>query len=142
MLYFRPDTSYTAFYDPNFKFYKSLVNDGSISIIENEKLISNLEYIYINGPDRIERLYEKEMKLNDNIREYISENYGDMFSTESEIINGIWTKATTKHFLTTIAIDGSFRFVLHGKLIILKSKKLILEEQIIPKIEEVLEKYE
>ena len=133
--------SYTAFYDPNFKLYKSAVNDGSISIIKDKKLISNLEFIYINGPDRIERLYEKEMKLNDNIRQYIAMNYGDKFSSESEIINGLWSEETTKEFLVEAVKDGSFRFLLHGKLTMLKSKKLILDEQIIPRIQVVLEKY-
>ena len=104
-------------------------------------LISNLEFIYINGPDRIERLYEKEMKLNDNIRQYIAMNYGDKFSSESEIINGLWSEETTKEFLVEAVKDGSFRFLLHGKLTMIKSKKLILDEQIIPRIQVVLEKY-
>jgi hypothetical protein len=132
--------SYTAFYDPNFKYYKSAVNDGSISILKDKEFVNDLEFIYINGPARIDRLYNKEVELNQEIQRYISHKYPEIFTNKS-IVNAIWSNDTTRELLEKIANDGTYRFLLQLKMSSLKSKRFIMDSHIIPVMERILKSY-
>ena len=133
--------SYTAFYDPNFKFYKSAVNDGTISILNDKQFVNNLEFIYINGPAKLERLYEKEVKLNQEIQNYISQTYPEIFIDKSTE-NAAWSLETTRKLLEKITMDGTYRFLLQSKLTVLKSKSFIMESQILPVTERIVKLFD
>ena len=133
--------SFTIFYDPDFKFYKSAINDGTISIIKDKDFVSDLEFIYINGPSRLEKLYEKELKINEEIQFYISRTYPEIFLEKSSD-NATWNLETTLKLLEKIMVDGTYRFLLERKLAVLKSKSLIMEKQIIPRAERTLKLFD
>ena len=133
--------SYTVFYDPNFKFYKAAINDGTISIIKDKDFINDLEFIYVNGPARLDRLYRKEVELNNEIQHHISLTYPEVFIDKSNV-NATWNMDTTRKLLEKITVDGTYRFLLQNKLSAIKSKRLIMETQIIPLMERIVASYD
>ena len=134
--------SFSEFYDPDIKMYKSSVEDGSIKLIKNEIFISVLEDIYTTGKYRLDRLYDREIASNKSIENHMVENYAALFKDRSNIVEGNWNTNTVKASLEAILDDGALRFILQKKLGHLKSKKSILENQIMGSVEEAIKLYE
>lgn len=134
--------SFTEFYDPNFKLYKSSVADGSIKLVNNERLVSNLEEIYITGKDKLDRLYEREVSANKSIENHITENFSVLFSIQTKMVDGAWDKSTVKTIMEAILDDGAIRYLFQLKLAILKSKRSILGIDIMNSVEGAIESFE
>jgi len=128
---------YTEPYDPQNKIYESSLSDGSIKFIDDTEFVALLELIYTSPQDLIEDLYGREVTSNGRIEEYISKNYSEFFDN-AEIINGSWDNQTKKKLLRALVNDGAFKFKLQQKNTILKSKRYILQFEIIPNIEKVI----
>jgi len=131
--------SFTVFYDPDVKLYKSSVADGSIKLIKDEVFISDLENIYTTGKYRLDRLYDREIASNKSLENHMVENHATLFKDHSNIVEGNWDPNTVKASLEAILDDGSLRFILQNKLSILKSKRDILENDIMISVEEAIE---
>ena len=134
--------SFSEFYDPDVKLYKSSVTDGSIKLIKDEVLISTLEDIYTTGKYRLDRLYEREIASNKSLENHMVENYATLFKDHSNIVEGNWDINTVKASLEAILDDGAFRFIMQKKLGLLKSKLSILEYDIMVSVEDAVEIYD
>jgi hypothetical protein len=134
--------SFTEFYDPDVKLYKSSVADGSIKLIKDEIFISDLEEIYITGKYRLDKLYDREITSNKSLENHMVENYAALFKDHSNIVEGNWDTNTVKASLVAILDDGAFRFILQKKLGQLKSKIDILEREIMSSVEKAINLYE
>lgn len=128
---------YTEPYDPQNKIYESSLSDGSIKFIDDTEFVALFELIYTSPQDLIEDLYGREVTSNGRIEEYISKNYSEFFDN-AEIINGSWDNQTKKKLLRALVNDGALKFKLQQKNTILKSKRYILQFEIIPNIEKVI----
>ena len=104
---------------------------------KDKEFINDLEFIFINYPARIERLYEREVKLNQEIQIYISKTYPEIF-IEKTNENAEWSLETTLKLLEKITVDGTYRFLLERKLRTLQSKSYIMEKQIMPVTERIV----
>jgi len=129
---------FTEPYDPQNKVYESSLSDGSIKFINDTEFVALLEAIYTSSQDLIEDLYRRETTSNERIEAYISENHKDLFEGDAHIINGLWDDETIKNLIKTLVNDGALRFKMQQKNTILKSKRYVLQFQIIPNIEKVI----
>ncbi|MBT8293982.1 MAG: hypothetical protein KJN70_11965 [Eudoraea sp.] len=132
---------FTEPYDPQNKVYESSLSDGSIKYVNDPEFVALLEAIYTSAQDLIEDLYRRETTSNERIEAYISENHKDLFEGDAHIINGLWDDETIKNLIKTLVNDGALRFKLQQKNSILKSKRYVLQSQIIPNIETVIESH-
>ena len=130
--------SFTEFYDLDFKYYKAAVSDGSISLIKDNDFILDLEFIYINGPAKVERLYNREVKLNEDLHNYVSEKYGGYFLGNSLLHNVMWDEYMTKKILEKIINDGVVRYKLQQKLSVIKSRQGLIRGSILPNINQAI----
>ncbi len=133
--------SYTVFYDLDFKYYKAAINDGSISLLKNKAFAMQLEQVYINGPAMLDRIYLKEMNLNNDLHKYISENYGELLLTNETLNNGNWNYEMTKKILLICANDGVIRYKLQQKITFIKSKRRLLNDEIVSRFNIVKEAF-
>ena len=134
--------SFSEFYDPDVKLYKSSVADGSIKLIKNDLFISDLEDIYTTGKYRLDRLYDREIATNKSLETHMVENYAFLFKDHSNIVKGNWDNSTVRANLEVILDDGAFRFIMQKKLGLLQSKLSILKDDIMGTVEEAIELYE
>jgi hypothetical protein len=134
--------SFSEFYDPDVKLYKSSVADGSIKLIKDDLFISDLEDIYTTGKYRLDRLYDREISTNKSIEIHMVENYAFLFKDHSNIVQGNWDNNTVRASLEVILDDGAFRFIMQKKLGLLQSKLSILKDDIMGTVEEAIELYE
>ncbi len=81
-----------------------------------------------------EKLLLREIESNDKIEEYIANNFSDIYNERKISSNGNWDLSTSKETIKRIWTDGGIRFLLQQKLTKLKSKKLILQDLILPKL--------
>jgi len=132
---------FTEFYTPNNQYYKTFVNDGSLSIIENTEFVKNLDYIYEVGPMMIQSLLNREIESNVGIGNYISGKYGYLFKDQRNFQDGSWDFNTEQKLLEAIRNDGTIRFKLEQKLSMLKSKKTILKNSMSPRILATIKAY-
>ncbi len=132
---------FTGFYDPSLNFYSSSVNDGSISMLKEKDFVYDLEEVYVKGKNRMDRLYNREIQLNQEIGKYISQQYGGIFSSTARLENSKWDRKSEIALLKNLTKDGVVRYRLRDKLAILKSKILILERDIIDPMEKFEETY-
>ena len=133
--------SFTEPYDPQNKVYESSLSDGSIKYVNDPEFVALLEAIYTSPQDLIEDLYRRETTSNEGIEAYISENHRDLFEGDAHIINGLWDDETIKNLVKTLVNDGALRFKMQQKNTILKSKRYVLQFEIIPNIEKVIESH-
>ncbi len=131
---------FTDFYDPPINFYRTSVNDGTISIIKKKKFVFGLESVYEEGKNQLERLYIKETNINGVLQKYISDKYGQFFEENLDINSGTWGNNVTKALLKELVKDGQLRYQLFIKLTILKSKAGILEN-IISHSQKIIDEY-
>ena len=132
---------FTEPYDPQNKVYESSLSDGSIKFISDSEFVALLETIYTSPQNLIEDLYRRETNLNQSLEAHISENHKDLFEGDAKIINGLWDSQTTKNIMSVLVNDGTLRFKLQIKNSILKSKRNVLQSQIVPQIERAMENH-
>ena len=65
---------FQVFYDPEFPFYKTAINDGSISIIKNKEFINLLSLIYMQGSARMDFFEQETSKIDQTTNYHINEN--------------------------------------------------------------------
>jgi hypothetical protein len=130
--------TFIEYYAPNMEVFESSLSDGSIKLVMDEELVNALKYVHNDIKTRIKILYEREMASNENIEEYIAENYAGIFEDHSNIKKGKWDNETTKLLLEALQNDGALRFRLQQKNAKLKMKRAHLHHRIIPKIEEII----
>ena len=133
---------FTGFYDPSLNFYNSSINDGTISILKDKNFVYRLENIYVKGKNRMDRLYEREIQLNREIGNYISDKYGELLRSEGTLKHGKWDAKSETELLRNIVKDGTIRYRLRDKLILLYSKLLILDRDVMLPIQEFMETYD
>jgi len=134
--------TFTEFYDPDVKLYRSSVADGSIRLIKDEVFISELEHIYTTGKYMLDRLYEREIVNIKSLETHLAENYAELYRDHSNIVDGNWDQKTVKASLEALLDDGAYRFILQKKLNLLKSKLSIVENDIMDSVEKAIEIYE
>lgn len=132
---------FTGFYDPSLNFYNSSINDGSIAILQEKEFVYELEQVYVRGKNRMERLYDREIDLNQEIGQYIAQQYPEFFNADAHLRDSKWDRPSETALLEKLTSDGTIRYRLRDKLAILKSKVLILERDIIAPMEELRETY-
>jgi len=130
--------AFTEYYAPKLEAFESSLSDGSIKLVKDEYLVYALKLIYNDQQKRISILYDRELASNENIKEYIADNYAELFKDHSNIKEGKWDEETTKLFLEACLDDGALRYRLQQKNAILKSKRAHLQHRIIPAIEKVI----
>ena len=64
-------SSYSQFYNPNADVYNTAINDGSISIIKDEKFIQRLNNLYNYVVPRVNELMEEEYELGQSINDHM-----------------------------------------------------------------------
>jgi len=134
--------SFIEYYTPNFEVFESSLSDGSLKLVKDEELGNALQYIYNDLRNRFNVMYDREIASNENIEEYILENYSELFEDRSNIKVGRWDNETTKMLLEALLNDGALRYKLQQKNTKLKSKRAHLQHRIIPKIEKVIATHE
>ena len=131
---------FTEVYNLSTQQYDSAISDGSINLVTSNEFVEILESIQLSNTF-LENMVLREIQSNDKIEEYIANNYKDIYDVRKISINGNWNLDTSKEIIKRITADGGVKFLLQQKQTKLKSKKIILQKQILSKIEKAIKVY-
>ena len=117
----------TEFYDPGTNIYDSIVNNGSISIISDRKLVNLLGYVYVQRRAILDGLHVREASNVENLHTYLSTQYPDetlrLFKPhtpeESDEINAA--------FWNAFQTDGTAIGLLTHRAGLINSRRLVLQ---------------
>jgi hypothetical protein len=124
-------TSYSQFYDPNTDVYDTAVNDGSISIIQDEQFLYRLNFLYNYVVPRVNELMKEEYVLSQSINEHIAKRYEHIF-LENDVSDSItntsslWSEATYEQLFIEMRKDGVLKYKLAHRLELKRSRLLII----------------
>tara|TARA_R110002033_G_scaffold131512_1_gene171621 strand:+ start:98 stop:892 length:795 start_codon:yes stop_codon:yes gene_type:complete len=123
-------SSYSQFYNPNADVYNTAINDGSISIIKDEKFIQGLNYLYNYVVPRVNELMNEEYVLGQSINNHIALRYEKQF-LEGTILDStlvgplLWSENTYQQVFQEMRNDGILKYKLAHR-IELKKGRLVL----------------
>ncbi|MBK8080496.1 MAG: hypothetical protein IPK25_09565 [Saprospiraceae bacterium] len=129
------------FYDPEFPFYKTAMNDGSISIIKNKEFINLLSLIYMQGSARMDFFEQETSKIEQSTNYHICENYATILVDSYDSSNSPRSEQAYDEFFSLMGKDNKLRYLIDQRLGIMKDKKFILQDQIIKNIDKAIELY-
>lgn len=130
------------YYDPKYPYYKTAVNDGTISILKDKEFVNQLDYIYAIGSKRMDGFYDGAGDAGGEMDEHISNNYSTLFIDSNPSILGDWDEPTYDLFFQKIKTDGKLKSILEERYGLLKMKKFTVERQILPAIKKAVQHYE
>jgi hypothetical protein len=103
--------------------YNNAINEGSLRLLKNQDLASDLNSIYILSVERTANHTVAENNINTLLNEHISNKYEAIFATGLLDSNtGIWNEVTSQKILEEINSDGKLKYLLSSKLHILQFK--------------------
>ena len=103
--------------------YNNAINEGSLRLLKNDDLASDLNTIYILSVKRTANHTVAENNINTLLNEHISNKYEAVFATGFlEKKEGIWDEVTSQKILEEINKDGKLKYLLSSKLHILQFK--------------------
>ncbi len=129
------------FYDPEFPFYKTAVNDGTISIIEDKEFINLLSLVYVQGSERMIFFEQSISEVDRATDNHILQNYAAFFADPDEAGGSPWSERTYEVFFRTMEEDNKLRYLVDQRLGMMKFKAYVLETQIMKNIDEAIEHY-
>lgn len=129
------------FYDPEFPFYKTAINDGSISIIKNKEFINLPNLIYIQGSARMDFFEQETSKIDRTTNYHICENYANILADSDDSNGSPRSEQAYDEFFSLMGKDNKLRYLIDQRLDIMKNKNFVLEDQIIKNIDKAIELY-
>lgn len=129
------------FYDPEFPFYKTAINDGTISIIEKKEFINLLSLIYIQGSERMNFFEQSISEIDQATDNHILQNYATIFAAPDDANGSPWNEQVYNDFFSLIKEDNKIRYLVDQRLGMMKTKRFVLESQIIKNIDKAIELY-
>lgn len=134
-------TGFQYFYDPESPFYKTAVNDGTISIIKNKEFINRLSLIYIQGRERMDFFEQSINGISQTVDKQILQNYDAVFADPGEAGGAPWSERAINSFFKAIVEDNKLRYLVDQRLSTMKTKKYVLTAQIMENIDKAIESY-
>lgn len=124
-------SGYSQFYDPRMDIYKSAVNDGSISIIQDKIFTRRLDVLYNYTVPRINELMKEEYLLAQSINDHIANRYDSIFlrgSLKDSVISGsnLWTDETYQILFKEMRKDGVMKYKLAHRIELKRSRLLLI----------------
>lgn len=124
-------SGYSHFYDPRMDLYKSAVNDGSISIIQDKIFTRRLDVLYNYTVPRINELMKEEYLLAQSINDHIANRYDTIFlkgSLKDSLLSGsnIWTDETYQTLFNEMRKDGVLKYKLAHRIELKRSRLLLI----------------
>ena len=132
---------FQVFYDPEFPFYKTAINDGSISIMKNKEFINLLSLIYMQGSARMDFFEQETSKIDQTTNYHIYENYATILADSFDSSGSPRSEQAYDEFFSLMGKDNKLRYLIDQRLGIMKDKKFVLEDQIIKNIDKAIELY-
>lgn len=130
------------FYDPEFPFYKTAFNDGTLSTVENRAFVNQLSLIYNRGNERM-AFFESTIGRGDQkIEQHILENYHTLFAAPIEAEGDPWNNEAFNAFFKSLKEDNQLRYLISSRHSMLEAKKYILEGQVNKSIDKAIELYD
>ena len=129
------------FYDPEFPFYKTAVNDGTISIVKNKEFINRLSLIYIQGSERMDFFEQDIGGISQTADKHILQNYDFIFADPGEANGAPWSERAINSFFKAVETDNKLRYLVDQRLSTMKTKKYVLTAQIMKNIDKAIESY-
>ncbi len=129
------------FHDPEFPFYKTAVNDGTISIIKNKEFVNRLSLIYIQGSERMDFFEQGIVGISQTADQHILQNYDDLFADPGEANGAPWNDEAVQLVFEAIGEDNKLRYLVDQRLSTMKTKKYVLTTQIMKNIDKAIESY-
>lgn len=130
------------FYDPEFPNYKSAVNDGSISGIQNKAFINLLSLIYVQGHERMSFFEQSVSDIDSDINLHIRQQYAHVFADAVDGDGSPWDEQAYNQFFKQIKTDHELRYLVNDRLQVMKFKKTILDGQVIKRINQAIDIYQ
>ena len=128
---------FTHLHNPRHSAYSAAVSNGSIALVQNETFKYLLEDNYIRVPKRIQDLFEREARINDELRRIIGEKYSDLFQEVNERRSQGDTDAQFD-FTNQLLQDNEIRYHLGQKLGMIESRANLLDTRIVQTTEELI----
>ncbi len=129
------------YFEPKFPYYKTSVNEGTISILKDKEFANQLEFIYTVGSHRVEDFYDSAGKTGGEMGKHITQKYDHLFIESDPAILGDWDEPSYESFFALIKKDGQLKSLLEERYGLWKLKKFTVERQIIPTIEKLVSYY-
>ncbi|MEQ8907350.1 hypothetical protein [Ekhidna sp.] len=101
--------TYSQFFDLKDDIYRSMINEGSLGLIKNKKLLVNLSRIYNYFPPRIDQIIEQEYDLSHEINRHISYQYQAVF-LDNPVDSTDWSVAMYQDFFELAQKDGALKY--------------------------------
>ncbi len=121
---------FTNLHNPRHSAYSAGVSDGSIALVQNERFKYLLEDNYVRVSERIQDLFDREARINDELRRIIGGKYSDLFQEINERRSQGDTDARFD-FTNQLLQDNEIRYHVNQKLGMLNSRANLLEKRII-----------
>ena len=124
---------YSQFYNPETDVYNTAVSDGSISIIQDERLIRRLDRLFNYVVPRVNELLEEEYQLYQSTNEHIALRYQDLFLAGSIVdstlkVADVWTDETYEKLFFAMRKDGVLKYKLSQRLELKRSRLLLVQQ--------------
>ena len=124
---------YSQFYNPETGVYSTAVSDGSISIIQDERLILRLDRLYNYVVPRVNELLAEEYLLGQSIHDHIAVRYQNVFLEHSIVDSTLnsadsWTDETYEALFKEMRKDGVLKYKLSQRLELKRSRLLLVRQ--------------
>ncbi len=130
-------------YNPRIGYYNSLINSGEINLI-SDSLVVKLNYIYDKHRKDLVTYVDQEADLHVLIAEIVAKNHPKEFLLATGITDvGFDVMDTTSiiNFLNAVKGDGELKSLIIRNLTIIKMKRFLLTERVIPDLNNIVENF-
>lgn len=129
-------------YNPQIGYYNSLINSGEIKLIP-DSLVADLNYVYEKHRLDVVTYVNQEVDLHVLIAEVVARNHSEVFLSgraDDHYFSYVDTK-TNIDFINAIRSDGELKSLLFRNLGIIKMKRYLIKNRIIPDLNKLIEDF-
>ena len=141
--YFAIHTATLLKYNPKIDYYNSLIGSGEINMIP-DSLSVKLNYVYNKEREDVRTYVNQEADLHVLIAEVIAKNHSKEFLTAkvTGVSYNMLDTASIINFLNSIKKDGELKSLIIRNLTIVKWKRNLIENRIIPELNSLKESFQ